>query len=395
MLQPLQDFFGLAQFVPRGESLLWRPGLLVTHGLSDLLSALACFAIPLVILKVHKLRPDLVDPKVARLFASFIALWGLSHLASLATLWVPVYGVEGVLKLVAAVVSVFAAVQLIRLLPSYLHIPSQGEMARKDAEIMRRQFEAEEARSAQEKLNEFAYIVSHDLRAPLRGISNQITFLVEDHGDELGADQIHRLSRITELCQKADSLIVTLLKYSRIGRTQARESVSTQRVVEEVIASLKEFLGERNGAVEIETDLPKIAASPADVDTLFRNLILNGLTYNDAERPMVGIGFLAQARIDGRTEQNVFYVRDNGIGIEPEFREEAFRMFKRLNHPERYGEGSGAGLAFVRKVVEADGGWVRLVSTPGQGSTFYISLAQPAVLSHRTCEPHEEAIQVA
>jgi signal transduction histidine kinase len=395
MLQFLQDLFASSQFAPHGMCLLWRPDLLLLHGASDLFVALAYFTIPIVILKAHKRRPDLIDVQLARLFAVFITVGGVSHVAGFVTLWIPAYGIEGVIMLIAAVVSVYTAIQLVRLLPRFLRNPGREEMARKDAAIMISQLEAEEARSAHAKLNEFAYIVSHDLRAPLRGISNQVNFLKEDHRDAFDPDVKKRMDRITELCEKADSLIVTLLQYSRIGRTQARESVNTRRVIDEVISSLKEFIAERNATVAIETELPCISASPADVDTLFRNLIQNGLTYNDAEAPIVGVGFLDLATIDGKPEQNVFYVRDNGIGIDPEFQDEVFRMFKRLNPPTEYGDGTGAGLAFVRKVVEANGGWIRMVSTPGKGTTFYISLARP--IADARIEPRTggESVQIA
>ncbi len=395
MLQMLQDFFGSAQFVPHGMCLLWRPDLLILHGASDVMIAAAYFTIPLVILKANRLRPDLIDAKVARLFAAFITACACSHLAGLVTLWIPAYGIQGLIKLTTAIVSIYTAVQLVRLLPHFLRNPSRREVARKDAEIMLRQFEAEEARSAQEKLNEFANIVSHDLRAPLRGIGNQVAFLKEDHGDDLVPEATSRLDRIRELCSRADALIATLLQYSRIGRLEARETVDTRRVVQSVKASLREFIAEQGGTVEIETDLPKISANPADIDTLFRNLIQNGLTYNTSDTKSVRIGFLEFANIDGKPERNVFYVRDNGIGIASEHREDVFRMFKRLNHPEQYGGGTGAGLAFVQKVIEANGGWIRLVSSPGQGTTFYVSLAMTSNEPASVARPSGEAIQIA
>ncbi len=394
MLLILQEFFGAAQFVPHGMCLLWRPDLLFLHGGSDLLIAIAYFTIPLVILKAYRLRPDLIDANVARLFVAFITACGLSHVAGLVTLWVPAYGIQGVIKILTAAVSIYTAVQLVRLLPVFLRNPSRREMALKEAEIMLRESEAEEARSVQEKLNEFAYIVSHDLRAPLRGISNQVTFMKEDHED-LGPNERTRLDRIAELCVKADKLIVTLLQYSRIGRMEARETVNTGRVVDEIIASLREFVAERNGTVEIETDLPKVSASPADIDTLFRNLIQNGLIYNDSAERHVAIGFADLVNINGKPERNVFYVRDNGIGISPDFHDEVFRMFKRLNPPTRYGDGTGAGLAFVKKVVEANGGWVQVVSAPGEGTTFYISLPRSAGEAKPSPRSGGEAVQFA
>lgn len=377
MLDFLQAFFGMAQFVPHGMCLLWRPDLLFLHGASDFLIAFAYFTIPLVILKAHRLRPDLVGARVARLFAAFITACALSHLAGLVTLWIPAYGIQGVIKLVTAAVSIYTAVELIRLLPAFLNTPGRQEIARKDAEIMRRAFEAEEARLAREKLDEFAYVVAHDLRAPLRGIGNQVQFVHEDHDADLVPAVRDRLDRIAELCRRADALIATLLQYSRIGRVEARETVDTARVLADIMASLREVITERNGRVEVETDLPEVTANPADIDTMFRNLIHNALIYNDAAEPRVSIGFLPLANVGGTPMHDVFYVRDNGIGIALEDQEEVFGMFRRLHRPGAYGNGSGtgAGLAFVRKIVEANGGCIRLESEPGQGTTFYLSLA--------------------
>lgn len=376
MLDYILDLFSAAQFVPHGMCPLWRPDLLIMHGLSDLMIAAAYFSIPVIIIRVVRARPDLIEPKIARLFALFITACGLSHAAALLTLWVPAYGLQGVIKVVTAAVSVYTAIQLVRLLSTFLTLPSRETIARMEAEVEFEQQRKQELQEARDKLSEFAYIAAHDLKAPMRGLANQAQFLIEDHGEGLAPDAHRRLTRIQELCGQLENLVSTLLAYSRIGRAEARQQVDTGLIVKDVKASLAEVLEEKNGQIVVETAMPAVHANPADVATVLQNLIVNGLTYNDSEEKRISIGFKPEADVNGTTMHSVFYVRDNGIGIEPEFHKDVFKMFKRLNQPEAYGSGTGAGLAFVQQVIESNDGQIALVSEPGKGSTFYVSFPE-------------------
>lgn len=377
MLDYILELFGAAQFVPHAVCLLWRPDLLIMHGVSDLLISASYFTIPVIIIKAVKRRPDLMDPGVARLFAAFITACALSHLSGLVTLWVPAYGVQGVIKMATAAVSIYTAVQLARLLPVYLTMPSRNDLASKVAQVAIEQEKAREAKEARDKLSEFAFIASHDLKAPLRGIANQARFLIEDHGDAIEPDARRRLNRMQDLCGHLEMLITTLLKYSRIGRSEAHKNVDPAEMVNTIVSTLKEFIAEQNAVVTVETVLPEISADPSDLQTVFQNLIVNGLTYNEATDKKVWVGYMDEKTVDSVRLQNVFYVRDNGIGIDGEFHDDVFRMFKRLNQPEAYKGGSGAGLAFVKKVIESNGGAIKLSSTPGHGTTFYFSFSKP------------------
>ncbi|THH39195.1 two-component sensor histidine kinase [Aliishimia ponticola] len=347
------------------------------HGVSDLLVACAYFAIPVLILQAVRRRPDLLDAQVGRLFATFILACGFSHLAGLATLWVPAYGLQAAIKVMTAIISVYTAIQLYRLLPRFLAMPSQFQMALRDAELLQSHRRAEESREIQEKMSEFAYIASHDLKAPMRGISNHAQFLVEDHAESLPADALKRITRMQELCARVEELISTLMQYSRLGRQQAIELFDTKREVEKIIETLRETLNEKNGTIEIDTPLPQISGNPAEFNTVMRNLITNGLTYNENDERTVHIGFLDSVEVNGKTMRNAFYVKDNGIGIDPEFQADVFKMFKRLNTNDKYSEGTGAGLAFVKKIVETSSGEIELQSALGAGSVFYFSLSAP------------------
>lgn len=373
MLQGLRDLVLPEAFMPHGMCLLWRPDLLFLHGGSDVLIALAYFTIPLVILRAVRRRPDLVDTDVARLFAAFITACALSHLAAVVTLWWPAYGIQGVIKAATAVVSVYTAVELARLLPMFLTLPSREDLAEKEAALMMHRHETSRVQEANDKLSEFAYVASHDLRAPMRGIANHARFLEEDHGDSLPEDARKRITRMQELCRQMEHLIVTLLQYSRISRAEAQEDVALSEVVARLRNRLAETLADRNARIEVETPLPVIPGNPADVMTALTNLVVNGLTYNDAEEPVIRIGYLDRVKVGDTTLRKAIYVADNGIGVASENHDLIFRMFKRLHGPGVYGPGTGAGLAFVRRVAESYGGTVRLTSVPGEGSVFYVT----------------------
>ncbi len=300
MLDYIFELFSSAQFVPHAVCLLWRPDLLIMHGVSDFLISAAYLAIPVIIVKAVKSRPDLMDPQLARLFAAFITACALSHLAGLITLWFPAYGIQGVIKLGTAAVSIYTAIQLARLLPMFLTMPSRQEMARKEIEIALGQAQTADARAARDKLSEFAFIASHDLKAPLRGISNQARFHVEDHADTLQPDAQRRLCRMQELCNQLEGLISTLLKYSRIGGTVAHEEIDPAGAVAEVKNSLLELLAEKNAEIVIETALPKLKVSPPDMATILQNLIVNGLKYNDSDQKRIAIGFVDEVSVQGR-----------------------------------------------------------------------------------------------
>jgi light-regulated signal transduction histidine kinase (bacteriophytochrome) len=223
---------------------------------------------------------------------------------------------------------------------------------------------AELARTNRE-LDDFTYVASHDLKEPLRGISAYCHILLEDYGEKLDADGQRRLGALVDLCCRLSRLIDDLLTYSRIGRTQPEQAaLDLNDAVNEVIDTLEASIDQRRAAVTIEGRLPTLVADRVLVGEVYRNLITNALKFNDSSRPRIEIGCAA----DG-----VLYVRDNGIGIEERHHDAIFAMFRRLHSRRKY-DGTGAGLALVRKIVEAHGGRVWLESQPGAGSTFYFTL---------------------
>jgi signal transduction histidine kinase len=245
-----------------------------------------------------------------------------------------------------------------------------GRLAEKEIVYM-----GELERSNQE-LDDFAYIASHDLKEPLRGLFNHASFLLEDYKDKIDEEGVRRLTRLGQLCQRMERLINDLMYFSRLGRADlAVQKTDPNAVIVEIQQMMETVLSERHARVVVPCQLPQIVCDKTRVTEVFRNLITNAVKYNDKTDRLVEIGFLETVdTLEGR-ERNVFYVKDNGIGIDPEFHQEIFRIFKRLqNASEGPDTGTGVGLTFVKKIVERHGGRIWLDSECGKGTVFYFNL---------------------
>jgi len=279
----------------------------------------------------------------------------------------------------------------------YLHVAVRGVvLLNKDGSV--REFigslndithrrEAEEAlkdythalERSNKELDDFAYIASHDLKEPLRGIHNHSRFLLEDNQGKLDEESIRKLTRLVYLSQRMERLVNDLLYFSRLGRQElAIQSTDLNEVIRDITDTLEQFFTERHAEIKIPKPLPTITCDKPRVTELFRNLITNAVKYNDSEKKIIEIGFLpSRVTPQGASYRNVFYVKDNGRGIAPEFHEEVYRIFKRLqNSAEGAEEGTGVGLTFVKKIVERHGGKIWLESELGQGTTFYFTLEE-------------------
>lgn len=247
--------------------------------------------------------------------------------------------------------------------------------ARKEAELALATYTHALERSNKE-LDDFAYIASHDLKEPLRGIHNHSRFLLEDNTDKLDEESVGRLNRVVFLSQRMERLVNDLLYFSRLGRQElAIQAADLNIVIADIESTLEHFLGERSARIVTAEKLPVVTCDKPRVTELFRNLITNAVKYNDKADPTVEIGYLPSKSVpDGSIRQKVFFVKDNGLGIQPEFHQEIFRIFKRLQASKEPEEGTGVGLTFVKKIVERHGGEIWLESEPGKGTTFYFTL---------------------
>ncbi|MFN5856000.1 MAG: ATP-binding protein [Pseudanabaenaceae cyanobacterium] len=242
-----------------------------------------------------------------------------------------------------------------------------------------------ELERSNDELDAFAYIASHDLKEPLRGIHNYSNFLLEDYASILQADGVSKLESLVRLTQRMEDLINSLLHFSRLGR---QELVKSRFDVKPLLADIEDLfnMGQNypKAKIQVNGEIPLIYGDRNLIEEVFTNLITNGFKYNDHPEPLVEIGYVMPSgnekpsRGENLTaeyaKQITLYVRDNGIGIREKHLESIFRIFKRLHAGNRYGGGTGAGLTIVKKIVERHGGRVWAESVYGAGTTFYVTL---------------------
>lgn len=239
-----------------------------------------------------------------------------------------------------------------------------------------------ELERSNDELDSFAYVASHDLKEPLRGIHNYSLFLLEDYADRLDADGVHKLNTLVRLSQRMEGLIESLFQLSRVGRTElAMEAVDMDELLVEVTDLLQPRLEQTNTTLTVIGPLPPVRGDLIRIQEIFHNLLTNAMKYNDKSVKTITVGLLADGS-GGNTPVStenindfyILYVKDNGIGIDPKHHGNIFKLFKRLHTQEKYGGGTGAGLAIAKKMVERHGGNLWLESTPGLGATFYFTL---------------------
>lgn len=248
------------------------------------------------------------------------------------------------------------------------------ERKRAEAELQQHQANLEmlvrqrtqELEQANEELTQYAFVVSHDLRAPLRAIRNYTGFLREELDRMLTTEQRGYLNGITKSLRHGEALVSDILSFSRVSSMPVtRQPIALDLFFQDLVG---EIPCEAGAAVMVSDPMPVVAGEKTILTQIFANLISNGLKFNRSGAPLVTVS--ARIMDNGRCE---LAVRDNGIGIEPRYQERIFKMFKRL-HTHREFEGTGIGLAIVLKAVTKLNGSVRLESTPGEGSTFYVVL---------------------
>jgi PAS domain S-box-containing protein len=234
-------------------------------------------------------------------------------------------------------------------------------------DITERKRSENELRRSNEELERFAYVASHDLQEPLRMVGSYVQLLAKRYRGKLDADADDFISFALDGALRMQRLIEDLLAFSRVGtRGAALLATDTNVVLETALEHLTLAIGEAAGSVTHDR-LPAVLADASQLEHLFLNLISNALKFRGAEPPRVHV---AAARGDGVWR---FSVRDNGIGIEPQYFERIFVIFQRLHAREDYA-GTGIGLAIAKKIVERHGGRIWVESELGSGATFFFTL---------------------
>ncbi len=216
--------------------------------------------------------------------------------------------------------------------------------------------------NSNEELQEYAHIVSHDLKSPLRSISALVTWLIEDHREQLGPEGQVNLELIQEKIQAMENLITGILRYSQIQHdAESRQAVDLNEVVRQICAII--FIPPHVRVVP--ESLPIVQANPAQMHQLFQNLISNAVTHIPEGEGKVWVGC---RELPGHWE---FFVRDNGVGIAPEYHDKIFKIFQSIDVDRK---GAGIGLSTVKKIVETYSGTIRLESQAGAGATFIFTI---------------------
>ena len=232
-----------------------------------------------------------------------------------------------------------------------------------------------------DELDAFAYVASHDLKEPLRGIHRYAHQLLEAD-TPVNEEQRDKLAGLLRLTSRMDSLLDSMLHFSRVGGTDLVFEVADLNAI---FAEALDFVGARADAADIKVviprALPSIACDWMRCRQIFVNLLTNALKYSNATNKRVEIGYVGVGENHprpgsqpGAERQIIFYVADNGIGIDPKHHARIFKLFNRLHATDSYGGGAGAGLTIVRRLIEQHGGQIWLDSVPGRCTTFYFTL---------------------
>jgi len=240
------------------------------------------------------------------------------------------------------------------------------------------EIKTEELSRSNEELNAFVYTVSHDLKAPLVSLQGFSSLLTSNYGDCLDADGKMYVERIQKNTERMGTLIEDLLELSRVGRAKRQdEPVDVSEVISDVIDELAPKLEKQGTRLIMKDDMPIIYCDRTRVNQIFSNLISNASKYIGEynENPTIEMGY------DDGDDYYTFYVRDNGIGIDEKYHESVFGILQQLNEVEA--EGTGMGLAIVKRIVDNFGGKIWIDSASGKGTTMYFTLPKTANIHDR------------
>ena len=394
MLDFLKQLLDTRDFPARWYCGVWSAELGWLHIISDLAVFGAYMTIPVLLLYFIRRRRDVPFIPIFWLFGAFIAACGTTHLIEASIFWWPAYRLSGAAKLFTAGVSWLTVFALIPALPKALALPGLAKVnddllrevaARRAAEQEVKKLNAEleervaertgQLTAANQELEGFTYTVAHDLRAPLRHLHGYASMLLENVGERFDERSAHYADRIATASLRMGELVDDLLAFSRTGQTAPQVARTDFNAL---VADVREELEpiSRGRAIEWEiATLPTLDVDPTLLRVVWVNLLSNALKFS-APRPTARIEVGTRREGDGET---VFFVRDNGVGFDMSHAEKLFGVFQRLHGREQF-DGTGIGLATVRRIVERHGGRVWAVGVIDRGATIYFTL--PAVEAH-------------
>jgi signal transduction histidine kinase len=361
ILPAMRGLLRADQFMPHATCYLRNPRIITLHVTSDMLIGLAYVAISSTLAwLVYRFRRELPFHWMFLAFGLFIITCGFTHFMEVWTVWHAVYWLAGWVKVICAVASVVTAIALYRLIPSILALIRSVKMSEERRVKLQ---------TANAELEAFAYTVSHDLRAPLRAVQGMALALTEDFGDHLETGAREYLDQMSGAARRMDVMIRDLLEYSRVSRVEFDlKPVDLNAVIADAQAMIEADFSKSNAELHVEAPSSRVVANPTLLTQVMANLLANAVKFvAPGVRPTV----LVVAEDKGQNLR--VCVKDNGIGIPPEYQDRIFKVFERLHSQSKY-PGTGIGLAIVQKAVARMNGQLGMESIPGQGSCFWIEL---------------------